>query len=157
VLLVGSDEVAYGAARGDGRSWRQWALDSFEFDPSRLHWLPPLQYDDYRKVLQHSWVHVYWTIPFILSWGLMESLSTGCAVVASDTPPVQEVISAGKQGLLVDFFDPESLAARVDELLADPQRRLALGKKARQTILKRGYDLESCLKQQLQLVDALMA
>ena len=70
---------------------------------------------------------------------------------------MQEVISAGKQGLLVDFFDPESLAARVDELLADPQRRLALGKKARQTILKRGYDLESCLKQQLQLVDALMA
>ena len=157
VLLVGSDEVAYGAARGDGRSWRQWALDSFEFDPSRLHWLPPLQYDDYLKVLQHSWVHVYWTIPFILSWGLMESLSTGCAVVASDTPPVQEVISAGKQGLLVDFFDPESLAARVDELLADPDRRLALGKKARQTILERGYDLESCLKQQLQLVDNLMA
>lgn len=157
VLLVGSDEVAYGAARGDGRSWRQWALDSFEFDPSRLHWLAPLQYDDYRRVLQHSWVHVYWTIPFILSWGLMESLSTGCALVASDTPPVQEVISAGKQGLLVDFFDPESLATRVDELLNDPDRRLALGKKARHTILKRGYDLESCLKQQLQLVDALMA
>lgn len=157
VLLVGSDEVAYGAARGDGRSWRQWALDSFEYDPTRLHWLPPLQYDDYLKVLQHSWVHVYWTIPFILSWGLMESLSTGCAVVASDTPPVQEVISAGKQGLLVDFFDPESLAARVDELLTDPQRRLALGQKARQTILKRGYDLESCLKQQLQLVDTMMA
>lgn len=157
VLLVGSDEVAYGAARGDGRSWRQWALDNFEFDPSRLHWLPPLQYDDYRKVLQHSWVHVYWTIPFILSWGLMESLSTGCAVVASDTPPVKEVINAGKQGLLVDFFDPEGLAARVDELLADPKRRQALGKKARQMILERGYDLESCLKQQLQLVDALMA
>ena len=157
VLLVGSDEVAYGAARGDGRSWRQWALDSFEFDPSRLHWLPPLQYDNYRKVLQHSWVHVYWTIPFILSWGLMESLSSGCAVVASDTPPVQEVISPGKQGLMVDFFDPEGLAARVDELLADPKRRQSLGKKARQTILERGYDLKSCLKQQLQLVDQLMA
>ena len=156
VLLVGSDEVAYGAARGDGRSWRQWALDTFEFDHNRLHWLPPLQYDDYRKVLQQSWVHVYWTIPFILSWGLMESLSSGCAVVASDTPPVREVISAGKQGLLVDFFDTEGLAARVDELLTDPNRRQSLGKKARQTILERGYDLESCLKQQLKLVDSLM-
>ncbi|NBQ22390.1 MAG: glycosyltransferase, partial [Synechococcaceae bacterium WB6_3B_236] len=92
-----------------------------------------------------------------LSWGLMESLSTGCAVVASDTPPVKEVINAGKQGLLVDFFDPDGLAARVDELLADPKRRQSLGKKARQTILERGYDLKSCLKQQLQLVDALMA
>ena len=28
VLLVGSDEVAYGAKRGDGLSWREWALRS---------------------------------------------------------------------------------------------------------------------------------
>ena len=27
VLLVGSDEVAYGAKRGDGLSWREWALE----------------------------------------------------------------------------------------------------------------------------------
>ena len=157
VLLVGSDEVAYGAARGDGRSWRQWALDTYEFDLSRLHCLPPLQYEEYRKVLQHSWVHVYWTIPFILSWGLMESLSTGCAVVASNTPPVQEVITAGQEGILVDFFDPEGLAARVDELLADPAKRKSLGDKARQTIIKRGYDLKTCLNQQLNIVYELMA
>ena len=156
VLMVGSDEVAYGAARGDGRSWRQWALDTYEYDLTRLHWLPPLQYDEYRKVLQHSWVHVYWTIPFILSWGLMESLSCGCAVVASNTDPVQEVISAGEEGILVDFFDPDSLAARVDELIANPERRKALGKKARQTILDRGYDLDTCLKKQLQIIENLM-
>ena len=157
VLLVGSDEVAYGAARGDGRSWRQWALDTYEYDSSRMHWLAPLQYNDYLKVLQHSWVHVYWTIPFILSWGLMESLSTGCAVVASDTPPVQEVIEAGQEGLLVDFFDSNGLAARVDELLGNPDRRQYLGKRARQTILERGYDLETCLQKQLALIDKLMA
>lgn len=157
VLLVGSDEVAYGAKRGDGRSWRQWAMESFDYDPSRLHWLPPLQYTDYRRVLQHSWVHVYWTIPFILSWGLMESLSTGCAVVASDTPPVREVISPGQQGVLVDFFDVEGLAARVDELLHDPDRRRGLGQRARATIVERGYDLPSCLQRQVAMIDQLMA
>ena len=37
VLLVGSDEVAYGAKRGDGLSWREWALKEWPMDPSRLH------------------------------------------------------------------------------------------------------------------------
>jgi glycosyltransferase involved in cell wall biosynthesis len=87
----------------------------------------------------------------------MESLSTGCAVVASNTPPVQEVITAGQEGILVDFFDPEGLAARVDELLADPAKRKSLGDKARQTIIKRGYDLKTCLNQQLNIVYELMA
>ena len=78
-------------------------------------------------------------------------------MVASDTPPVQEVIEAGKEGLLVDFFDSDGLAARVDELLGNPDRRQYLGKRARQTILERGYDLETCLQKQLALIDKLMA
>ena len=42
VLLVGSDEVAYGAKRGDGLSWREWALKEWPMDPNRLHQLPAL-------------------------------------------------------------------------------------------------------------------
>ena len=156
VLLVGSDDVAYGSQRGDGKSWRAWALEEWPMDPSRVHHLPALQYDDYRRVLQHSWVHVYWTIPFILSWSLMESLATGCAVVASATPPVQEMISSGDQGLLVDFFDPQTLADQVDALLHDPLRRQQLGYQARQRILDGGYDLQTCLQGQLALIEQVM-
>ncbi len=39
VLLVGSDEVAYGGRRGDGKSWREWALEQWPMDPSRVHTL----------------------------------------------------------------------------------------------------------------------
>lgn len=156
VLLVGSDDVAYGSQRGDGKSWRHWALEQWPMDPSRLHHLPALQYDDYRRVLQHSWVHVYWTIPFILSWSLMESLATGCAVVASATPPVEEVIRSGQEGILVDFFDPQALADQVDALLEDPRRRQRLGAQARRMIWERGYDLPTCLRRQLDLVDQVM-
>ena len=102
VLLVGSDEVAYGAKRSDGLSWREWALKEWPMDPSRLHQLPALGYEKYKRVIQRSWVHVYWTVPFILSWSLMESLASGCCVVASATPPVQEMIQSGKEGQLVD-------------------------------------------------------
>ncbi|MEB3234846.1 MAG: glycosyltransferase [Cyanobacteriota bacterium] len=157
VLLVGSDEVAYGSKRGDGTSWREWALQQWPMDPGRVHHLPALQYDEYLQVLQRSTVHVYWTVPFVLSWSLMESLASGCCVVASDTPPVQEVIRSGEQGQLVAFFDPGALAEQVDALLHDPQRRQELGAAARRTILERGYDLDSCLKAQLRLVERVMA
>ena len=87
VLLVGSDEVAYGSKRGDGLSWREWALNQWPIDPSRLHQLPALGYDDYKRVIQRSSIHVYWTVPFILSWSLMEAMASGCCIVASATLP----------------------------------------------------------------------
>ena len=126
-------------------------------DPSRLHHLPALQYDDYRRVLQHSWVHVYWTVPFILSWSLMEALASGCCVVASDTPPVQEVITSGQEGLLVPFFEPEALAAQVDGLLADAGARQRLAAAARRRIVDGGYDRQACLQRQLAVIEQVMA
>lgn len=157
VLLVGSDEVAYGAKRGDGLSWREWALKQWPMDPDRLHMLPALSYEDYLAVIRRSWVHVYWTVPFILSWSLMESLASGCCVVASATPPVQDMIQSGEQGQLVDFYDPDALAQQVDRLLQDQEQRRQLGLRARQLVIDGGYDLQNCLRQQLELVDQLMA
>ena len=126
-------------------------------DPGRLHMLPALGYEDYLSVIRRSWVHVYWTVPFILSWSLMEALASGCCVVASATPPVQEMIQSGEQGQLVDFFDPDALAQQVDRLLQDQEHRRQLGMLARQKIIEGGYDLQTCLGQQLELVDQLMA
>ena len=156
VLLVGSDEVAYGSKRGDGLSWREWALNEWPMDPGRLHQLPALGYDDYKQVIQRSWVHVYWTVPFILSWSLMETMASGCSIVASSTPPVEEMITSGEQGQLVEFFDPDALAQQVDHLLQNQEQRQKLGERARKRIMESGYDLKNTLKQQVQLVNQVM-
>jgi len=85
-----------------------------------------LQDAEYQQVLAHSTVHLYLTVPFVLSWSLLESMAAGCALVSSATPPVQEVLEHNKQALLVDFFDVEEQANAIDQLLSQPETRARL-------------------------------
>jgi hypothetical protein len=112
-------------------------------------------YSTYLKVIKVSGVHVYLTFPFVLSWSMLEAMSAGCALVASSTPPVTEVIEDGVNGLLFDFFDHAAIAERVDEVLDHKDRMAAMRKKARQTI-EQTYELESCLDAQFKLIDSLI-
>ena len=132
VLIVGSDLVAYGAGRPDGRSWGEWARQDLSLDPSRTHWLGPLQTEAYQSVLACSDVHLYLTVPFVLSWSLLEAMAAGCCIVASDTPPVREVLTDGDTAVLVDFFSPEHQANAIDALLESEERRRSLAYAARQ-------------------------
>jgi glycosyltransferase involved in cell wall biosynthesis len=70
--------------------------------------------------MQVSACHVYLTYPFVLSWSCLEALSMARVVVGSRTGPVEEVITHGENGLLVDFFDPAAMAQQVVDVLADP-------------------------------------
>ena len=96
---------------------------------------------------------MYLTYPFVLSWSLLEALSTQCLVVASKTPPVEEVIQHQHNGLLVDFFDIEGLSNTVSQALSQPGAYYLLKKTARQQIVE-NYDLKTvCLPRQIALVE----
>jgi glycosyltransferase involved in cell wall biosynthesis len=76
-------------------------------------------------------------------------------VIGSATPPVQEVIRHGENGLLVDFFHGEDLAQQIAAVLASPASHRFLGDAARRDVVD-GYDLKTvCLPKQLALVDRL--
>lgn len=143
VLIVGGDEVSYGRPAPDSKTWRQHLLAETGLAAAmhRVHFLGKLPYSQYVAVLQLSRVHVYLTYPFVLSWSVVEAMSAGCVVLASDTAPVREVIEDGRNGLLVDFFDTEGLAQRAAEVLARPGDFAALGAAARQTAVE-GFDVE---------------
>jgi glycosyltransferase involved in cell wall biosynthesis len=154
-VIVGTDRVAYGKKLPQGQTYKKKMLDELkDLDRSRLHFTGHLAYDDYLKVLQASSVHVYMTIPFVLSWSLMESLATGCLIVASDTDPIREVMEDGKNGLLVDFFSPSQLADRIEEGLDHRDRYATLRAAARETIVER-YALSKLLPQHLKLLEDL--
>jgi len=156
VVILGGNEVSYGAAPppgpdGQAQTWREIFLNEVqgELDLSRVHFVGKVPYADFLRVLQVSTVHVYLTYPFVLSWSLLEAMSAGCAIVASDTAPVREAIRHGETGQLVDFFDPAALAQQVVALCDDPAERARLGAKARAFAVAH-YDLETrCLPGQM--------
>lgn len=127
VLIAGNDIVAYGGPRSDGKTWKEWAISESGLDKKRTHWLGPLQEDEYHQVLAISDVHLYLTIPFVLSWSLIEAMSVGCSIVSSATPPVEELIKDGVEGILCHFFDPEGQASAIDKLLSNPEQSRKLG------------------------------
>jgi glycosyltransferase involved in cell wall biosynthesis len=76
---------------------------------------------------------------------MLEAMSLGCLVVASNTAPVTEVIEHERNGLLVDFFDTEQLVERIAGVLENPADYEAIRHCARQTIIQH-FDLNSiCL------------
>ncbi len=157
-VIVGADGKGYGHDYPKGGTWRQAMLDEVDgkLDASRVHFLGQVRYETYLKVLQVSSAHIYLTYPFVLSWSMLEAMAAGCLVIGSATPPVKEVIRDGENGLLVDFFDTEAIAEKVESALAGPSHMEPLRVSARRTIVAK-YDCASvCLPQQLQLIEGLV-
>jgi len=160
VVIVGGDGHSYGTAAPKGQTWKQIYIDEVrgqisEADWQRVHFVGKLPYDRFLNMLQVATVHVYLTYPFVLSWSLLEAMSIGAAIVASDTAPVREVIQHDETGRLVDFFDQDALVAEICDLLVDKDARGRIGATARELIVSK-YDLQTvCLPRQLEWIDAL--
>ncbi len=155
VVIIGGDGVSYGAAPAKG-SWREIFLAEQEgrLDLSRVHFLGRVPYPDFTRLMQISRVHAYLTVPFVLSWSMLEAMAMEACVIASRTGPVEEVITDGVNGRLVDFFDIEGWSDALCEALAAPERYATLRKAARRTIVE-NYDLaQVCLPRLLRFVEA---
>ncbi len=69
-VVVGSDRVAYG---GDlrytgGRSFKEYVLPQDDYDLDRIHFVGNVAPEQLRRLLSLTDLHVYLTVPFVLSW-----------------------------------------------------------------------------------------
>jgi glycosyltransferase involved in cell wall biosynthesis len=164
VLIVGADDVSYGSRPNEKKygtsKWKDVFINEIrpqitDQDWQRVHFLGRIPYQFFIPLLQLSTVHVYLTYPFVLSWSLLEAMSAGCAIVASDTKPLKEAIVHNETGLLIDFFDPKALVESVVKLLENPSQRQRLSDNARK-FAQSHYDLQNvCLPKQIEWVTSL--
>jgi glycosyltransferase involved in cell wall biosynthesis len=150
VIIAGAASGGYGASPEQGQTWRSMLEAQVDYDRSRVHFVGWLEYQAFISLLQVSAVHVYLTVPFVLSWSFLEAMACGAVLVASDTPPVREVLSAGENGFMTDFHDPERLARDIVAALSHPRRR-AVAAAARRTVVQ-DYNLATCLDAQVEML-----
>jgi len=157
VLVVGEDRVAYGGdlKRVSGTSFKEHVLAQDNYDLERIRFLGHVPPRQLAEVLSAGDVHVYLTVPFVLSWSLLDAMACGCVVVASDTEPVREVVRYGENGLLVDFFDQEGLAEAALDVLADPGAYAHLARAAEETV-RAEYSLDVALPRLAELYEAVI-
>ncbi|AVR98710.1 glycosyltransferase [Pseudoduganella armeniaca] len=154
IVIVGADGTSYGAAAPPGKTWKTIFRDEVaaRLDMRRVHFVGRLPHELLTQLMQVSAVYTYLTYPFVLSWSLMEAMSTGCLIVGSRTAPLEEVIRHGENGLLTDFFDHEALAATIADALERRASLAHLREAARRTVVE-GYDLQRiCLPAQKKFV-----
>lgn len=144
--VVGEDRVCYG---GDtrftgGKTFKEWVLAQDNYDLSRIQFLGRMPPAELSRLLAASDLHLYFTTPFVLSWSLLNAMACGAPVLASDTPPVREVIRDGDTGLLAPFHDVDRWVERANEVLDDPAAVRPLGAAARR-LVRDAYSVETCL------------
>jgi len=156
VVICGGSGVSYGRAPSDGMTWREVMVREVPLDPARVHFTGRLERADYLSLLQVSSLHLYLTVPFVLSWSFIEAMAAGCLLLASDVAPVREVLEHRSNGFLVDARDPEALAAAAADLLAHRASLTTMRRRARECAVQR-FDLRHCLARQSRIVRDLVA
>ncbi|HEX3148396.1 MAG TPA: glycosyltransferase [Gemmataceae bacterium] len=154
-LIAGQDRVCYG---GDerftgGKTFKEWVFSQDNYDQSRFHFLGLIPPTELAKLFNITDVHVYLTVPFVLSWSLVNALACGATVLASDTTPVREMIQTGVNGVLFDFFNADALAELANQLIDRRDEYRVLGRQAA-AIIQSKYTVDVCLPKMVEMYES---
>ncbi len=125
-IIVGTDKIAYGGDEehiAPHKTFKEWALAQDKYDLSRLKFIGRIPPIELGKMLATTDLHIYLTVPFVLSWSMMDALTCALSSPASATSPVKEMIRDGENGLLADFFDADAPRRQRRSLRAQRRRR----------------------------------
>lgn len=142
-VIIAEDRVAYGP-KVSGKSWKDRMLDTLDLDLARLHFVGLVPRPVMIKFLQATGAHFYLSAPFVLSWSFVESMACGAPIVAARSAPVEEFMTDGVSGLLVNPYATNEVVHAVENLLENPVCARRLGTAARNEIVDK-YDAEKSI------------
>jgi glycosyltransferase involved in cell wall biosynthesis len=89
-------------------------------------------------------------------FAVLEALSTGLPVVTTSVGGIPETIESGKNGFLVEPFNPKQFADRILYSLGHPAEASEMGLLARKTILEQ-FDWRIVVKDVLRVYDEVLS
>jgi len=151
-IVVGSDRTCYGndLRHIKAKTFREHVLRTEKPDLSRFRFPGLVPQARLREILSLSDLHMYFTVPFVLSWSPLNALACECVMLGSDTAPMQELIRNEQNGLLAGFFDVEGLAAQALRVLKNPAEYRPLGLAGR-ALIEDQYSVEKTLPRMWEL------
>lgn len=153
-IIGGNDKVCYGEPLNKG-TYKELMLKNLDIDLNKVHFVEALTFNEYVKILQISSAHIYSTVPFVLSWSILEAMATECCVIASNTPPVLEVMEDNQNGLLFDFYNVDQLVEKIEYSLDNKDKMKEIRQNARQTVMDK-YALKDLLPRQIEYIESLI-
>lgn len=115
VKIVGHDQVFYDDSTGI--SYKNLAIEALKDNNKYVEFLGILPQSQIKELFDDSDLHIYFTKDYALSWSLIESMTAGCIVLGSSTPPVKEFIVDETNGFLVNQSDPMTFRDKVSRIL----------------------------------------
>ena len=82
---------------------------------------------------------------------MLDSMSCGCPLIASNTPPVTEFVKDGENGILFDFYNIEEQVRKIEFALDNRELMKSLRINARKTITE-NYALKDLLPKHLEYI-----
>jgi glycosyltransferase involved in cell wall biosynthesis len=137
-VVAGNPKTNYGSEMISVKepTFKDHVLKQHPYDLNRFHFLDRISERALVDLFRLSDCHFYWTVPFTLSWSLLQAMSTGCLVVASDTAPVRDAIESDANGLLVQPHATEETTGLLLNVLDNGARYTNLRVAARETALR---------------------
>ena len=124
-MRVGARLAVVGAGRVDDSALRALARDLALDD--RIEWLPLLTQSELAAQYRRAAVHVVPALDEGLGLTAVESLLSETPVVGFRSGGLPDIVPDGVAGRLVEPGDERALAEALDQVLADPDARRAMG------------------------------
>jgi len=92
---------------------------------------------DAAKYLKAFDIYVCSSVKEGLPYAIMEAMSAQLPIISTDIGGIPELITGGKNGLLVEPKNPEAIAEKIKYLIANPDTAKQLAERAKQDAIKK--------------------